>query len=159
MKPSSPSLITLLRAVIAAWATTSLAPATASAAGSVLARLELVGVLALGSQVQVCLADRSAQTSGWFKVGDGPGDIAITAYDPVREAAQVRVGAESRWILLQQGRVTELPVLRLPDGTIDPVHARMTEKQKAREAEMLMWDILEVGRQARLGSLPQTTTK
>ncbi len=117
---------------------------------SVLGRFELTGILAVGSEVQVCLVDTPTQKTTWLTVGHPSESLQAEAFDASRESVLLRSGNETRWVGLRRARVADLPVARLADGAVDWFHMKLPDAEKAREADLLMWDILEVGRQASL---------
>ncbi len=116
-----------------------------------LSQLELSGYLVLGDEAQVCVADRQTRRSAWLVVGEPAGGVWAERFDPEDESVLLRQGQETRLLNLRDARARELPVARLPDGSVDWFHMNLSEKEKEHVADLMMWDILEIGRQARRG--------
>ncbi|MGH8019413.1 MAG: hypothetical protein ACREIA_14210 [Opitutaceae bacterium] len=125
--------------------------AGAPAATANLSRLELAGFLTLGDEVQVCVSDHQTGQSAWLIVGEQTSGVWAAHFDPKAESVVLRMGEEMRTLQLREARVRNLPVARLPDGSVDWFHMNLSDKEKEHVADLMMWDILEVGRLARLG--------
>ncbi|BET67622.1 hypothetical protein ASA1KI_25400 [Opitutales bacterium ASA1] len=119
-------------------------------AARVLGELEFTGILELGERREFCLQHRTTGHAQWLVVGGEADGLRVVSYDPTREVVEVRYGAARREIAMREAKVTAQIVARTADGSVDWAHMRLSEKEKEREAELLMWDILEVGRKARL---------
>jgi hypothetical protein len=122
----------------------------ATEAAHVLGELEFTGILELGERREVCLQHRTTGHAKWLVVGSESDGLRVVSYDAARETVDVRYGTVRREIVLREAKVAAQIVARTADGSVDWAHMRLSEKEKEREAELLMWDILEVGRKARL---------
>ncbi|HEX9784200.1 MAG TPA: hypothetical protein VGA56_15900 [Opitutaceae bacterium] len=123
-------------------------------ASASLQNLKFTGILAIDRKVQVCLLDPQSGRAVWLTVGEPADGLWAESFDPTGESVVVRAGEARRKVFLREAKVASLPVAYLPDGTVDWFHMQLSEKEKEKEANLLMWDILEVGRLARLGKLP-----
>jgi len=128
----------------------------AAVADTGLETLELTGVSTLGGQTRVCLTDRAAGRSRWIEIGAGEDGFLALAYDPARDAVHVQRGVADRWVPLRKATITALTLPRTEGGAIDWVHLRMSDREKAREAEAMVTDILEVAQLGRAGKLRAT---
>jgi len=133
------------------------APAPAAPAPTdPLANMELAGVSSLGGCVRVCLSDRVTRQSRWLVLGEPADGMLAVAYDRDRDAVRVSAGSSDRWIALRKAAIIELSLPRLEHGAIDWAHVRMSDTEKARDAEAMVTDIMEVAQLGRSGKLKGT---
>ncbi len=109
----------------------------------------LTGIVQIGGQSHVCLANTRDGRATWYTVGAQRDGLWVQSVDAATDEVVVRSGSTQIRIGLRQAVIQELGVARLDDGSVDWVHMKMSDAEKAHEAQLLMWDILEVGRLAR----------
>lgn len=120
-------------------------------APSPLESLELAGVATVGGLTRVCLADRGTKRTRWLAVGERSEDLLVAEYDRQRDAVLVWAGADRRWIAMRKATIVTLSLPRGEHGAIDWAHLAMTDKEKSRDAEAMVTDILEIAQRRRTG--------
>ncbi|MBE2214494.1 MAG: hypothetical protein IAE82_11540 [Opitutaceae bacterium] len=116
---------------------------------------ELTGVASAGGLTRVCLTDRATRVSRWLVVGAATEGLVATEFDRARDAVRLQHGAESRWVGLRRAEIVAMALPTREHGAIDWAHLRLSDKEKAREAEAMVTDIMEVAQEGRTGRLRQ----
>ena len=115
--------------------------------------LELTGVSSLGQAVHVCISERDTRRTRWLTIGSPAQGWLAAEYDPQLQAVRLEAAGVSGWVGMRQAVIATLTLPLRDDGSIDWAHFRKSDSQKAREAEEMMTDLLEVGQAARMGRL------
>jgi hypothetical protein len=125
---------------------------------------ELVGVIATSKQTLVGITDKTTRKSLWIPVGRTVEGIEVLSCDPKQDQAVVRIGGETRTLVMQKGLTQTMPApstttvampaspVRPQPGQPQPANATPTNPKLAeqeREARMLVSDLLEIGMQQR----------
>ena len=122
-------------------------------------QLSAIGVV--GDRTFVSIYETAEKRSHWIAVGGGLGDLQIVSCDVDAEQAVVRIGGKLRTLTLPKAAVntsavspsaagSAASVLPAPAGeNSGPVAVPASEEDQAREARMLVSDLLEIGMQQR----------
>jgi hypothetical protein len=140
---------------------TSNAPASGLPAGAD-EPFQLTGISVVGDKTFVSIYDAAEKHSLWITVGTSVGDIHVISCNVATEQSVVRIGEKLNVLTLRKPAVTAAafaPLPAAPGTTADAspatapaaaVSPPVTEDDKeAREARMLVTDLLEIGMQQR----------
>jgi hypothetical protein len=148
-------------------------PGAAGAPGAAPEAFELAGASATGDAMQVCIYNSQTKRSNWIAVGASGDGIKVLSFDPDRDQAVVTMNGERKVLSLRKATVTQAPMPAytqnfsslspvtppaLPVTTSDaasaqppiPTDARILKDERdAREARMMISDLMEIGVQQR----------
>jgi len=123
---------------------------------------QLTGISVVGEKTFVSIYDAGEKHSLWIIVGESVGGIHVVSCDVATEQSVVRIGGQLKVLTLRKPAVTaaafapvpvgaEIAPIGLPTATGEAaVTPPLTEEDKeAREARMLVTDLLEIGAQQR----------
>jgi hypothetical protein len=126
-------------------------------------QLSAIGVV--GDKTFVSIYEAAEKRSRWVAVGDRLGDLQVVSCDIEGERAVVTIAGETRTLTLPKPAVTTAaagapaaPVAGLPanapsaapaEGAPAAAATATSEEDQAREARMLVSDLLEIGMQQR----------
>jgi len=133
---------------------------------------ELAGASATGQETEVCIYNSQTRHSNWIAVGATADGIKVLSFDPDRDQAVVTMNGERKVLALRKAAVTQTsmpaylqnlasasPVTPVPvsdTSFVRPVQAPastdpkvLKDERDAREARMLISDLMEIGVQQR----------
>jgi len=145
--------------------------AAAGAGAAAAPTYELAGASATGDGTQVCIYNAQTKRSAWIAVGATRDGVKVLSFDPDRDLAVVSANGERKVLTLRKAAVTEGPVPTftpavspvvdaapppgMANGTAGqpppgPTDAKtLKDERDAREARMLISDLMEIGMQQR----------
>lgn len=123
-------------------------------------QLSAIGVV--GAQTFVSIYETAEKRSRWIAVGASLGDLHVVSCDIEAEQAVVTVAGQTKTLTLPKPAVTTAATSPTPaatapansgdnpaDGTAAATATAGSEEDQAREARMLVTDLLEIGMQQR----------
>ena len=122
-------------------------------------QLSAIGVVE--GKTYVSIYDAAEKRSRWIAVGGRLGDLQVVSCDIDAEQAVIRAGGQLKTLTLPKAAVTtaaasagaETAATGAPAaataGNSDAATTALTDEEKAREARMLVSDLLEIGMQQR----------
>jgi hypothetical protein len=135
------------------------APADSRSESSEPFQLSAIGVVE--GKTYVSLYETADKRSHWIAVGGSLGKIQIVSCDVDAEQAVIRVDGKLKTLSLPKATVSAAATVALPNptpsapaaGAADqpgtPPASALSEEDQAREARMLVTDLLEIGMQQR----------
>lgn len=114
---------------------------------------ELTGLASAGTTTRFCVMDRATNRSQWLVLGEPCDGLIAVEFDRARDAVRLQLGDESRWVGMRTAVIAVMALPTRDHGAIDWAHLRMSDQAKAREAEAMVTDILEIAQEGRAGRL------
>ncbi len=122
-------------------------------------QLSAIGVVE--GKTYVSIYDAAEKRSRWIAVGGKLGDLQVVSCDVDAEQAVIRVGGQLKTLALPKAAVSTAAAAMGPETATTPAPAlatadnpvaadkALTDEEQAREARMLVSDLLEIGMQQR----------
>lgn len=121
---------------------------------------QLTGISVVGKKTFVSIYETAERHSRWIAVGESAGDIHVLSCNVATDQSVIRVGGEVKALTLRKPSVLSA-VLPTPsvgtvsvappvaDGAAAPATTNSSDEEQAREARMLVTDLLEISVQQR----------
>jgi hypothetical protein len=123
---------------------------------------QLTGISVVGDKTFVSIFDAAERHSLWITVGESVGDIHVISCNVATEQSVVRIGEKLSVLTLRKPTVTAAAFAPMPDAAAASADASPAtaasaavsppvaeDDKEAREARMLVTDLLEIGMQQR----------
>jgi hypothetical protein len=121
---------------------------------------QLTGISVVGQKTFVSIYETAEKHSRWIAVGESAGDIHVLSCNVATDQSVIRVGGEVKVLTLRKPSVLSAVLPPPSAGTVSvaqpgtdsatpPTTTNSSDEEQAREARMLVTDLLEISVQQR----------